>query len=203
MLLGQQPVAALAIGAALALSSTAIVMPLLAERKRQHSRAGRATFSVLLFQDLAVAPILITLALMVGATGRSVLRLLLALAPAVIGLALIVLFGRLAAADAALGRQGQERGAVHGRLPAGGHRLGPGQRAVGPVDGAGRLRRRDLLLAETEYRHEIEVKIEPFKGLLLGLFFVSVGIRLDLSLLVASPALVLGVAIGLTWAEAA
>jgi CPA2 family monovalent cation:H+ antiporter-2 len=54
-----------------------------------------------------------------------------------------------------------------------------------------------ILLAETEYRHEVEVKIEPFKGLLLSLFFVSLGIRLDLSLLIASPGLVLGVAVGL------
>jgi CPA2 family monovalent cation:H+ antiporter-2 len=63
-LLGQSPVAALAIGAALTLSSTAIAVPVLAERRRLHSEAGRATFSVLLFQDLAVAPILITLAIL-------------------------------------------------------------------------------------------------------------------------------------------
>jgi CPA2 family monovalent cation:H+ antiporter-2 len=54
-----------------------------------------------------------------------------------------------------------------------------------------------VLLAETEYRHEVEVKIEPFKGLLLSLFFVSLGIRLDLSLLFAKPVLILGVALGL------
>jgi CPA2 family monovalent cation:H+ antiporter-2 len=54
-----------------------------------------------------------------------------------------------------------------------------------------------LLLAETEYRHEVEVTIEPFKGLLLGLFFVSVGIGLDLSILAAKPLLVLGMAIGM------
>ncbi|MFZ3006928.1 MAG: NAD-binding protein, partial [Phenylobacterium sp.] len=54
-----------------------------------------------------------------------------------------------------------------------------------------------LLLAETEYRHEVEVTIEPFKGLLLGLFFLSVGIGLDLSILAAKPLLVLGMAIGL------
>jgi len=60
-----------------------------------------------------------------------------------------------------------------------------------------------VLLAETEYRHEVEVKIEPFKGLLLSLFFVSLGIRLDLSLLVANPVLILGVAIGLLVVKAA
>src|SRR6185295_9162891 len=54
LLLGQSPLSALSIGAAFALSSTALVMPILAEQKRQHSMAGRATFSVLLFQDLAV-----------------------------------------------------------------------------------------------------------------------------------------------------
>ena len=64
LMLGQPLGAAAAIGAALALSSTAIVMPILAEQKRQHSLAGRATFSVLLFQDLAVAPILVTLTLL-------------------------------------------------------------------------------------------------------------------------------------------
>jgi CPA2 family monovalent cation:H+ antiporter-2 len=59
MLLGQEPVAAVLLGAALALSSTAIVLPLLAEQKRQFSRPGRAAFAVLLLQDLAVAPILV------------------------------------------------------------------------------------------------------------------------------------------------
>jgi len=65
-LMGLPLAGAAAVGAALALSSTAVVMPLLVERKRQHALAGRATFSVLLFQDLAVAPILIT----VGLLGR-------------------------------------------------------------------------------------------------------------------------------------
>src|SRR4051812_44473659 len=55
-----------------------------------------------------------------------------------------------------------------------------------------------LLLAETEYRHEVEVTIEPFKGLLLGLFFVSVGIQLDLSLIVAQPLPILATAFGVT-----
>jgi CPA2 family monovalent cation:H+ antiporter-2 len=54
-----------------------------------------------------------------------------------------------------------------------------------------------LLLAETEYRHEIEATVEPFKGLLLGLFFVSVGISLDLSVVIAEPATILGSMLGL------
>jgi CPA2 family monovalent cation:H+ antiporter-2 len=64
VMLGEPIAGAAVIGAALCLSSTAMVMPILAERKRQHSTAGRAIFSVLLFQDLAVAPILITLGIM-------------------------------------------------------------------------------------------------------------------------------------------
>jgi CPA2 family monovalent cation:H+ antiporter-2 len=75
MLLGQDPVAAILLGSALALSSTAIVMPLLAELNRQFSRPGRATFSVLLMQDLAVAPLLVTIAVLGGCgEGRHRLR---------------------------------------------------------------------------------------------------------------------------------
>lgn len=80
-LLGQPLAAALAVGAALSLSSTAIVMPVLAEQKRLHSEAGRAAFSVLLFQDLAVAPILITVAVL-GRQGEGFdPKLLLTFAP--------------------------------------------------------------------------------------------------------------------------
>ena len=93
---GQPIQAAAAIGAALALSSTAIVMPLLTETKRQHTKAGRAIFSVLLFQDLAVAPILITLAVVGSHTGDLFSpRLLLAFAPAALGLVILVVLGRL------------------------------------------------------------------------------------------------------------
>src|SRR6185503_19743466 len=84
--LGQPLGSAAAIGAALSLSSTAIVMPILGEQRRQHTPAGRATFAVLLFQDLAVAPVLVGLSLL-GRRGGPQLSpdLLLAFAPAVIG----------------------------------------------------------------------------------------------------------------------
>jgi CPA2 family monovalent cation:H+ antiporter-2 len=88
--------AAISIGAALALSSTAIVMPILTEQKRQHSLAGRATFSVLLFQDLAVAPILVTLTLL-GRRGGDIAspNLFMAFAPAVFGVLTLLVVGRL------------------------------------------------------------------------------------------------------------
>lgn len=195
--LGQPPAASAAIGAALALSSTAIVMPILAEQKRQHSQAGRATFSVLLFQDLAVAPILITLAVVGGQSGEAPPNLLLAFAPAVAAVMLMVLIGRLFLRP--MLRSVAKSKSVELFMAA----------CLLVVIGAGLVSAlaglsmalgafvAGLLLAETEYRREVEVTIEPFKGLLLGLFFVSVGIGLDLSLVAARPGMVFGIAAGL------
>lgn len=201
MLLGQPPVAALAIGAALALSSTAIAIPVLSETRRLHSEGGRATFSVLLFQDLAVAPILITLAILGRGDGSFAMKDLLALGPAVIGLGAIVLFGRLALRPMmkSVAKAKSEEMFMAACLLV---ILGAGLVAAlsGLSMGLGAFVA-GVLLAETEYRHEVEVKIEPFKGLLLSLFFVSLGIRLDLSLMVAQPMMVLGSALGLLAAK--
>ncbi|MGR4862630.1 cation:proton antiporter domain-containing protein [Caulobacter sp. LARHSG274] len=203
MLLGQGPVAGLAIGAALALSSTAIAVPVLVERKRLHAEGGRATFSVLLFQDLAVAPILITLAILGRGDGVFRLADLLALGPAVVGLAIIVLFGRLALRPmmrSVAKARSEEMFMAACLLVIIGAGLVAALSGLSMALGAFVA---GILLAETEYRHEVEVKIEPFKSLLLSLFFVSLGIRLDLSLLAASPGLVLGVALGLLAIKAA
>lgn len=201
MLLGQPPVAAMAIGAALALSSTAIAIPVLAETRRLHSEGGRATFSVLLFQDLAVAPILITLAILGRGDGSFAMKDLLALGPAVLGLGAIVLFGRLALRPMmkSVAKAKSEEMFMAACLLV---ILGAGMIAAisGLSMGLGAFVA-GVLLAETEYRHEVEVKIEPFKGLLLSLFFVSLGIRLDLSLMVAQPMMVLGSALGLLAAK--
>jgi CPA2 family monovalent cation:H+ antiporter-2 len=201
MLLGQPPVAAMAIGAALALSSTAIAIPVLSETRRLHSEGGRATFSVLLFQDLAVAPILITLAILGRGDGSFAMKDLLALGPAVLGLGAIVLFGRLALRPMmkSVAKAKSEEMFMAACLLV---ILGAGLVAAisGLSMGLGAFVA-GVLLAETEYRHEVEVKIEPFKGLLLSLFFVSLGIRLDLSLIVAQPMMVLGSALGLLAAK--
>ncbi|TCS18280.1 cation:proton antiporter [Caulobacter sp. BK020] len=197
MALGQPPVAALAIGAALTLSSTAIAVPVLVERKRLHSEGGRATFSVLLFQDLAVAPILITLAILGRGDGTFTLGDLLALGPAAVGLGVIVLFGRLALRPmmrSVAKAKSEEMFMAACLLVIIGAGLVASLSGLSMALGAFVA---GILLAETEYRHEVEVKIEPFKGLLLSLFFVSLGIRLDLSLLVAKPVFVLVVALGL------
>ncbi|HMP62034.1 MAG TPA: cation:proton antiporter, partial [Phenylobacterium sp.] len=204
LLLGLPPVTALAIGAALALSSTAIVMPVLIEQRRQHSNAGRATFSVLLFQDLAVAPILVTLAI-VGASGGENLspRHLLAFAPAMAGLAGIVLAGRLLLRPLlrSVARAKSEELFMAASLLV---VIGAGMiSALTGLSMALGAFVAGLLLAETEFRHQVEVTIEPFKGLLLGLFFLSVGIGLNLSLLAARPVEVLGLALALVLVKGA
>jgi len=203
MLVGQPPPAALAIGAALTLSSTAIAVPVLADRRRLHSEGGRATFSVLLFQDLAVAPILITLALVGRGHGEFKLTDLLSLAPAALGLGLIVLVGRVALRPMlrSVAKAKSEEMFMAACLLV---IIGAG--LVSQISGLSMALGAfvaGILLAETEYRHEVEVKIEPFKGLLLSLFFVSLGIRLDLSLLVVKPAVILGTVVGLLTVKAA
>ena len=192
--LGLDAVSAFVTGVALALSSTAMVMPLLGQNKRQHSRAGRAIFSVLLLQDLAVAPILVTLSVLSARRGESFSpTMLLAFAPAIGGLGALVVLGRVvlrpmmrsvARADS------QELFLAASLLVVIGAGLAAALAGISMALGAFIA---GLLLAETEHRKQIEKTVEPFQGLLLGLFFVSVGAGLDLSLLIANPLRVLGI----------
>ena len=217
MLMGQTLVSAAVLGMGFALSSTAVVMPVMAERGRLGGAAGRTTFSVLLAQDLAVAPILITVTVMAatalaGATPAgefdpSALRpALLTLVPAAVGLALIVVLGRLvlrpmfrSVAKAKARGQGQEMFVAASLLVVVG--AGLAAQAAGLSMSLGALVA-GLLLAETEFRREVELSIEPFKGLLLGVFFVGVGIGLDLDAVAADPGGVFGLAIVLTLVKA-
>jgi len=201
--LGQSATTAETLGAALAMSSTAVVMPSLVEHKRQHSTAGRAAFAVLLFQDLAVAPILVTLAV-VGAQGSETLspRLFLAFAPAAAGLALLVVLGRLILRPmlrSVAKAKSEELFVAACLLVVIGSGLVSALAGLSMPLGAFVA---GLLLAETEFRHEIEVVIEPFKGLLLGLFFVSIGIGLNVPLLAQEPLAVLGAAVGIVAVKA-
>lgn len=194
-LLGLEPVAAAAVGAGLSLSSTAVVLPVLGENKRLHSPSGRAIFSVLLFQDLAVAPIMITLGVLAqgSMTSRTAF---LALAPGILGLAVIVGVGRLLLRPMmrSVARTRSEELFLAATLLV---VISAG--VVAQVSGLSMALGAfvaGLLLAETEYRHEVEMRIEPFKGLLLGVFFVSVGIGLNLDVLFARPLLILSTAAG-------
>ena len=193
--LGLAAPSALAIGAALSMSSTAIVIPMLVESKRLHSGAGRASLAVLLFQDLAVAPLLVMVGAFTAEGDRGLAwQLLTTLGPAVLGLTALVVFGRLALrpffhfvaatkspeffmAACLLVVLGDGLAAAASHL----------SMALGALVAG-------LLLAETEYRREIEITIEPFRGLLLGLYFVSVGAGINPAFIAARPGLVLGLA---------
>jgi CPA2 family monovalent cation:H+ antiporter-2 len=191
---------AMVLGFALALSSTAVVMPVMAERGRLSTTAGRSTFSVLLAQDLAVAPILIMVAVLgsgVGDDGLSpaaIGQAVASLLPAVIGVGLLVLLGRIGLRPMfrSVARTRNTEmflatclfvvlGTVFLAQVTG---LSP---AVGALVAG-------LLIAETEFRREVEVTIEPFKGLLLGVFFVSVGVGLDLDAVAVAPVTILSIA---------
>ncbi|MDC7683615.1 cation:proton antiporter [Asticcacaulis sp. BYS171W] len=197
LLLGRGVGGAVAVAMGLALSSTAMVMPVMAERKRLHTATGRSVFAVLLAQDLAVAPIMVTVIVLASGTDSFGISGLLALIPAILAIGLIVIGGRLLLRplfrSAALAKSAEIFMAacflvvlVSGQLAVwAGLSMGLGAFIAG------------LLLAETEYRREIEMMVEPFKGLLLGLFFVTVGARLDFAIVMAQPVLVLGFAFAL------
>ena len=201
--LGLGAVPALVLGGALALSSTAIVIPVLAGRKRLNSMTGRAAFAILLFQDLCVAPLLILVsALGQGGGAHAEGQLLATLAVALPAIGLIIIAGRLVLRPlfhmvAVAGSTEFFMAAcllvVMGTAlitAASGLSMAIGSFIAG------------LLLAETEYRREIEVMIEPFQGLLLGLFFVSVGVGLDLSRLLAHPVEIVAIALCLIMVKA-
>ena len=173
---------AIAVGLALALSSTAIVMQVLSDQRRATQPVGRTALSVLLFQDLLVAPILI----LVGFLGRDTdAGLASVLAEAVVkgALAIVVIFviGRFVLKDAfRLAARAGGRDFLMGLTlltVIGGAVITAGAGLSLPLGAflAG------LLLGETEFKHQTEVDLEPFKGLLLGLFFMTVGMRLDLA----------------------
>ena len=195
LVMGLPASTAAALGAALAMSSTAIAVPVMSEAGRLHARSGRAVFSILLFQDLMVAPILIAIGLVAGkGSGQSPLA---ALATAVLGLIGIIVVGRLALRPlfkSAARARSQDLFMAASLLVIIGAGLSAKLLGLSMALGAFVA---GLLLAETEFRHQIDVLIGPFKDLLLGLFFVSVGVSLDLSLLVAQPGLILGTAAGI------
>jgi CPA2 family monovalent cation:H+ antiporter-2 len=188
---------AAAIGAALALSSTAIVTPVLAETKRLGSAPGRATFSVLLAQDLAVAPLLFAVSFLAGSAAGSTgaqaaVRFGLTLAPAILAVGLLVVIGRLLLRPM---MQSVARADSRELFFAASLLIVIGAGLISQVAGLSMALGAfvaGLLLAETEFRREVEVTIEPFRGLLLGLFFVSVGIGLDIGQVLANPLLIVG-----------
>jgi monovalent cation:proton antiporter-2 (CPA2) family protein len=173
--------AAALVGLSLAMSSTALVLQSLAEKNELTARHGRSAFAILLFQDLAVIPILAVLPLLAGSGGvdldwRD-------LAKAVLVIAAVVLGGRLLLRHvfrwiATLGSR--ETFTAAALLVVIGTTLL--MEFAGLTASLGAFLA-GMLLADSDYRHELEADIEPFKGLLLGLFFIAVGMSAKLSLL--------------------
>jgi glutathione-regulated potassium-efflux system ancillary protein KefC/glutathione-regulated potassium-efflux system protein KefB len=208
--------AALAIGLILALSSTAIVMQSLRERGLADTAAGRGTFSVLLFQDIAVIPMLALFPLLaVGAAavatdahgdGHGLLDGLPAWAQAlatVAAVAAVVLAGRFVMRPVfriVARTRLQELFTATALAIVVGVTLLMEVVSLSPALGAFIA---GVVLADSEFRHEIQTDIEPFRGLLLGLFFVSVGASIDFALVLREPAMIVGLALGLIVVKAA
>jgi len=190
--------AAVVIGSCLALSSTAIVIEVLSNQRRLSTTAGRTSFSILLAQDIAVVPILLLVSTLGnGAKGTLLGGILLALAQAGFAFGVIVLVGRLMLRP--LFRMVASAGTselfvattlfviVAAAVVAG---LSGVSMALGAFVAG-------LLLAETEFRKAIETTIDPFKGLLLGLFFFTVGLSIDFRELAREPVWLFAGVVGL------
>jgi len=191
---GQPPAAALIIGACLALSSTALVMEVLSGQRRMMSMTGRTSFAILLAQDLAVVPLLFLIgALGSAADSTSVAQgVLIALVEAAIAIAVIAVVGRLVLKPLfrlAAGTDNPEFFMAATLLIAVGSGVIAAYAGLSMALGAFIA---GLLLAETEYRRAVEAMIDPFRGLLLGVFFFSVGMHIDLGFIWREPLLVLG-----------
>jgi glutathione-regulated potassium-efflux system ancillary protein KefC/glutathione-regulated potassium-efflux system protein KefB len=193
--------AAVVAGAGLALSSTALVMASLAEKGELGTPHGRDTFAVLLFQDLAIIPMLALLPLLATVPGPTEPGWVLAV-KGVAAIAAVIAVGRIAVRPALkfiASHSSREVFTLAALLVVIGaavimHEIGLSMSLGAFLAG--------VLLADSEFRHELEADIEPFKGLLMGLFFMAVGMSANLTLFVASPLTVLGLALGLMLVKA-
>jgi CPA2 family monovalent cation:H+ antiporter-2 len=203
VLAGAAPKQAVVLGLALAMSSTAVVAQVLAEEKRMTSLVGRASFAVLLFQDLAVVPVMFALNLLGGDEAQGPMALGLVVGQALAAIVGLVVLGRLVLRPLFRGvarTNSPELFMAACLLVV----LATGMAAemAGLSMALGALIA-GLLLAETEYRRQIEVTVEPFKGLLLGVFLISVGLNLDIGRVLAHPVAIIGAAVALVALKAA
>lgn len=187
--LGLPANAAIVTAFALSLSSTPLVLQLLAERQQLNTHHGRSAFAILLFQDIAVMPMLAILP-MLGDAHQDLTGTLLSGAKGLAVLAVLV-FGGSYVLRPALRVVAQTK--VSEAFTAAALLVVLGTALL--VDAVGMSMAlgafiAGLLLADSEYRHELEADIEPFKGLLLGLFFMSVGMTANLGLLLEQPGLI-------------
>jgi CPA2 family monovalent cation:H+ antiporter-2 len=203
-LIGQPPGTATILGLVLSLSSTAVVMQLLNEQQTTGTPLGQAAFSVLMLQDLAVVPILILIGALGNAGGTDGVAMLAvgAMAKAAIAIAFIYLaggrvvhplfraFARYRQPDVFMALILLSTFGIASLSAMFGLSMALGALIAG------------LLLAETEFKHEVELMVEPFKGLLMGLFFISVGMNMDTRQVVQAPLWLAGVVAGLVLIKA-
>ncbi|HEY2617167.1 MAG TPA: monovalent cation:proton antiporter-2 (CPA2) family protein [Acetobacteraceae bacterium] len=193
---------AVVLGAGLAMSSTAIVLPMLAERDLLTTRAGRDAFAVLLFQDLAFIPLVALVPLLASKSVPDHVPWF-DVARAVVAIAVILIGGRFLLRPlfrAIGGAKTPEVFTTVALLIVAGTALIATVAGLSPSLGAFMA---GVLLSESEYRHELQADIEPFEGLLLGFFFISVGMSADLSLARVQPTLLAGATAALLAAKAA
>lgn len=195
--LGVTPAAALAIGLPLGLSSTAQVLPMLRSDNELNTPQGERAFSILLFQDLSIVPMITIIAAMSrvppdpSAPGGWTLAFY-----TVVAIATLVLAGRyvLNPLFRLIGRLGERELFIVAGLFAVVASAALMQ-ALGLSVALGAFVA-GVMLAESPYRHELESDVEPFRSILLGLFFLSVGMMLDLGAVAARPMFVVGIALG-------
>jgi monovalent cation:H+ antiporter-2, CPA2 family len=202
-LLGQPAEPALILGLVLSLSSTAVVMQLMNEQQTTGTRLGQSAFAVLMLQDLAVVPILI----LIGALGRGgtdgvLLVALGAMLKAAVAITFIYLaggrvihplfraFARHRQPDVFMALILLSTFGIASLSAMFGLSMALGALIAG------------LLLAETEFKHEVELMVEPFKGLLMGLFFMTVGMKLDARQVIEAPLWLAGAVVGLVLLKA-
>lgn len=187
--------AALVAGLSLALSSTAIAVQTMRERGLLEAPLGKSTFAILLFQDIAAIPLVALVPLLAGGKtsggGLAVLKVLAAIALVVVGgryltRPLLQIMARTGLRELFTGFSLLLVIAIAQLMSAVGVSMALGAFLAGVV------------LAGSEYRHALESDVEPFKGLLMGLFFIAVGMSIDFGLLAARPWFVLGLVLGLT-----
>ena len=181
----------IALGGALAMSSTAIVSKMLAERLEIETEHGRNIFGVLLFQDLAVVPLLIVIAALGGDSHDLAKTLGIAALKIVVALSLLLYVGQRFMTrwfNVVARRRSQELFVLNLLLVTLGAAFITDKFGLSLALGAFIA---GMLIAETPYRHQVEEDIKPFRDVLLGLFFVTTGMLLDPRVLIAHPLLVL------------
>ncbi|MEJ8795551.1 cation:proton antiporter [Trinickia caryophylli] len=186
----------IALGGALAMSSTAIVSKMLAERLEIETEHGRNIFGVLLFQDLAVVPLLIVIAAFGGDSRDLAATLGMAALKIVVALAVLLIVGQRLMTrwfNVVARRRSQELFVLNLLLVTLGAAYITEKFGLSLALGAFIA---GMLIAETPYRHQVEEDIKPFRDVLLGLFFVTTGMLLDPRVLIEHPLMVLAFLLG-------